>query len=60
MQGLEFKVQGVEFKVQGLEFRVGRASFHELKYFEGSVFLMLWDPIGGWVFFYDLRQLLLE
>ena len=24
------------------------------------IFLMLWDPMGGWVFFYDLGQLLLE
>ena len=24
------------------------------------IFLMLWDPMGGWVFFYDLRQLLLK
>ena len=23
-------------------------------------FLMLWDPMGGWVFFDVLRQLLLE
>ena len=60
VQGLEFRVQGLEFKVQGLEVRVGRASFHELKYFEGCIFLMLWDPMGGWVFFYVLRQLLLE
>ena len=41
----------------------GRASFHKLEYFEGDavwIFLMLWDSMGGWVFFYDLGQLLLE
>ena len=37
-------------------------SLHELKYFEGDVyiFLMLWDPMDGWVFVYDLGQLFLE
>ena len=37
-------------------------SFHELKYFESDVciFLMLWHPMGGWVFFFDLGQLFLE
>ena len=44
-------MHGLEFKVQGLEFRVGRASFNELKYVEGYIFLMLWDPVGRWVFF---------
>ena len=29
-------------------------------YFEGYIFLMLWDPMGGWVFFDVLRQLLFE
>ena len=58
--GLRVSSAGLEFKVQGLEFRVGRASFHRLKYFEGYIFLMLWDPMGGSVFFYVLRQLLLE
>ena len=39
----------------------GQASFHELDcYFEGYIFLMLWDPMSGWVFFDVLRQLLLE
>ena len=29
----------------------GPASLHELNYFEGDIFfLMLWDPMGGWVF----------
>ena len=45
-----------------------KGSFHELDCdFEGDIyiyiyffFLMLWDPMGGWVFFYDLRQLLLK
>ena len=60
VQGFEFRVQGLEFKVQGLEFRIGRASVHDLKYFEGCIFLMLWDPMGGWVFVYVSRQLFLE
>ena len=37
----------------------GRTSFHELK-LKVIFFSMLWDPMGRWLFFYDLRQLLLE
>ena len=39
----------------------GRASFHKLNILKViCIFLMLWDPMGGWVFFYDLGQLLFE
>ena len=40
--------------VEGLRF----ISWNILKVI--CIFLMSWDPMGGWVFFYDLGQLFLE
>ena len=45
VQGLEFRVQGLQFRVQGLEFRV-----QDLKEKVYIGFLMMWDPMGGWVY----------